>query len=62
MKRRRLGGDGILPETEDVIEIMLNNKNFETALSSINIDEEGNIDSSVIVKTIVNGESVVAEE
>ena len=55
-------GDGILPETEDVIEIMLNNKNFETALSSINIDEEGNIDSSVIVKTIVNGESVVAEE
>ncbi len=51
-----------LPTTEDVVETMLHNKDFDTALSSINIDEDGNIDSSVIVKTIVNGETVVAEE
>ena len=52
----------ILPTTEDVVETMLHNKNFDTALASINIDEEGNIDSSVIVKTIINGEAVIAEE
>ena len=52
----------VLPTTEDVIETMLHNKDFNTALASINIDEEGNINSSVIVKTIKNGKPVIAEE
>ena len=51
-----------LPSTEAVIETMLHNDGFNSALATIHVDEEGNVDSPVIVKKIVNGRPVIAEE
>ncbi|MFI3242538.1 MAG: ABC transporter substrate-binding protein [Alphaproteobacteria bacterium] len=56
-------GDGIsVPENKDVVNIMLNNKDFNSVLDKITIDEDGNIDSPSVLKRVINGKGVEVEK
>ena len=56
-----VNGRGI-PQNDDVVNIMLNNHDFEGAVSILGIDEEGNINSASVIKRIINGKPTTVEK
>ncbi len=54
--------DNNIPNNEDVVDVMLNNHNFNGAVSILGIDDEGNINSASVIKRIINGKPTTVEK
>lgn len=61
-EKAEIKNDNQLPQNEDVIDVMLNNQNFEGVVSILGIDEEGNINSASVIKRIIDGKPVTVEK
>jgi len=61
-EKAKISENEIIPNSDEVVDAMLNNKDFKGVVSILSIDDEGNINSASVIKRIIKGKPTTVEK